>query len=245
MTSRWPFDRPSVLALTEARQKSLVRFINDLAQTHTVSSVVDVGCGIGDFTRLLCERGLKVMGIDGREENVEEAKRRSPHIRFHAQNIEDPSIQNLGSFDLVVCPGLVYHLENPFQAIRNLAALTQNCLWLESMTISDGRTVALLVDEGKALDQGLNHIAFVPSVPCLIKMLSKAGFNWIYQETRLLDHKDFHSSLLYRPRRTVLVASRSELKIPGLILKREPHSNKKNIYRFRWPSVVRFLKPRA
>ena len=43
-------------------------------------------------------------------------------------NVEDPQVRELGASDLVLCPGLLYHLENPFQAIRNLHALTARIL---------------------------------------------------------------------------------------------------------------------
>lgn len=237
--AQWPFDHRRAQELTKARQKVLGDFIEDLGSVQRLSSVLDVGCGLGDFTRFLHDRGFEVIGIDGREENVKEAKRRNPDITFFVKNIEDPGIVELGSFDLVVCPGLLYHLENPFRAIRNLAALTKYCLWVETMIIPDRRTVTLLVEEGKAEDQGLNHMGLIPSLACLVKMLYAAGFAQVYRETRLPDHPDFRSSIWQHSRRTLLVASPFELQIKTLSRQAEPRFGKQDLTWARWPHLSR------
>jgi hypothetical protein len=38
--------------------------------------------------------------------------------------VEDLSLRDIGTVDLVLSVGLLYHLENPFRAIRNFHALT-------------------------------------------------------------------------------------------------------------------------
>ena len=55
-------------------------------------------------------------------------KNRYPNIPFYIANVEDSSIAHLGKFDLVLCFGLLYHLENPFAAMRKLYALTTKSL---------------------------------------------------------------------------------------------------------------------
>jgi len=59
---------------------------------------------------------------------VTEARRRFPHIPFEQADVEERAILELGKFDLVLCFGLLYHLENPLLAIRNLRGLTEKCL---------------------------------------------------------------------------------------------------------------------
>jgi hypothetical protein len=57
-------------------------------------------------------------------ENVTEARRRFPHLPFAEADIEAPEITRLGKFDVVLCLGLLYHLESPLLAIRRLQTLT-------------------------------------------------------------------------------------------------------------------------
>jgi 2-polyprenyl-3-methyl-5-hydroxy-6-metoxy-1,4-benzoquinol methylase len=78
-----------------------------------LANALDAGCGVGFFAQALEECGLYVRGFDGRLENVVEARRRFPRFPFGQADIEDPDIARLGTFDLVLCFGLVYHLENP------------------------------------------------------------------------------------------------------------------------------------
>jgi 2-polyprenyl-3-methyl-5-hydroxy-6-metoxy-1,4-benzoquinol methylase len=96
---------------------------------------------------------------DGREENVAEARRRFPDIPFGEGDIEERAILQLGRFDLVLCFGLLYHLENPLLAIRNLHRLTEKCLLLESMCLPEESTWMLLRQEPDRDDQSLTDMA--------------------------------------------------------------------------------------
>ncbi|MCS7162182.1 MAG: class I SAM-dependent methyltransferase [Bacteroidia bacterium] len=102
--------------------------LETLSPHVSLKSALDVGAGVGYFSRFLKDKGLEVVGIEGREENVREARRRHPDIQFLCRNVEDPSLPEIGSFDLVLAFGLLYHLENPFAAVRNLAKMTKKVL---------------------------------------------------------------------------------------------------------------------
>ncbi|HEY2613608.1 MAG TPA: hypothetical protein VGI94_22565, partial [Reyranella sp.] len=52
------------------------------------------------------------------------ARKRFPDIPFAQGDIENAGIVALGRFDLTLCFGLLYHLENPMLAIRHLRALS-------------------------------------------------------------------------------------------------------------------------
>ena len=93
------------------------------------------------------ECGLYMRGFDGRLENVVETRRRSPRIPFGQGDVADPDIARLGRFDLVLCFGLVYHLENPMLAIRHLRASTGKGLLLESMCLPGAEAGMMLRSE--------------------------------------------------------------------------------------------------
>jgi len=130
-----PFDRKEYRQLIEARGETIQRVVTRLKSALGLSNAVDAGCGVGFFSRTLRECGLNVCGFDGRAENVAEARRRFPLIPFEQGDIEERGILQLGRFDFVLCFGLLYHLENPLLAIRNLRGLTEKCLLLESMCL--------------------------------------------------------------------------------------------------------------
>jgi len=116
-----------------------------------------------------------VSGFDGRTENVAEARRRFPGIAFEQGDVESGEILKLGTFDLTLCFGLLYHLENPMLAIRRLRALTGKGLLLESMCIPGSQAGMVLREEPAAADQSLTEIGLYPSEACLVKMLVPGG----------------------------------------------------------------------
>jgi 2-polyprenyl-3-methyl-5-hydroxy-6-metoxy-1,4-benzoquinol methylase len=118
------FDMPHATRFTDARTAFLDRWFKPLVTRERFTTAIDVGCGVGYFADYLKALGLDVVGVDGREENVAEAQRRVRGARFVTGDAQDRAIRDLGVFDVVLCVGLLYHLENPFAAVRNLHALT-------------------------------------------------------------------------------------------------------------------------
>jgi SAM-dependent methyltransferase len=178
---------------------------------------------VGFFSQTLSECGLNVCGFDGRAENVTEARRRFPHLPFEQGDVEERAILELGRFDLVLCFGLLYHLENPLLAIRNLRRLTGKCLLLESMCLPEEKASILLREEPGQDDQSLTDVAWYPSEGSLVKMLYRAGFGKVYRVTPLPDHEDFRETTEHVRRRTVLLATFVPVEIAGFRLIPEPH----------------------
>lgn len=185
-------------------------------------SAIDVACGAGYFSALLTSAGLDVTGVDGRRNNVDECRRRQPGVQFELFDAEDRAIRGLGTFDLVLCFGLLYHLENPLLAIRHLHALTGTLLLVEGVVFPGDQPIMGLVDETHSDDQGLNYFAFYPTEACLQKMLFKAGFANVYRFAVLPDHPTYRSSKRLPRVRTMLAASHKPLATRFLQAVEEP-----------------------
>jgi SAM-dependent methyltransferase len=212
------FDNDFARGFTEARQAFIDGLLGALRPKAKLESALDVGCGVGYFSKFLLDRGFRVIAVDGREENAMEGRRRYPEITFLVKNVEDPDLARIGIFDFVLCVGLLYHLENPFRAIRNLHSLTSRLLLIESMCAHGDDPSLKLVDESRDENQGLSHVAFYPTEACLIKMLYRAGFPFVYAFEALPRHPLFDASLWKRRERTMLLASRDQLTVAGLKL---------------------------
>jgi SAM-dependent methyltransferase len=218
-----PFDQKEYRQLIEARGQTIQRAVTRLKPALNLSNAVDAGCGVGFFSQTLSECGLNVCGFDGREENVAEARRRFANIPFGEGDSEQRAIPQLGRFDLVLCFGLLYHLENPLLAIRNLHGLTEKCLLLESMCLPEEKASMLLREEPRQEDQSLTDVACYPSEGSLVKMLYRAGFGMVYRVTPLPDHEDFRETAEHARRRTVLLATSTAIDEEGFRLIPEPH----------------------
>jgi len=239
-----PFDQKEYRALIEARGETIRRVVTKLKPALGLTSAVDAGCGVGFFSQTLTECGLQVCGFDAREENIEEARRRFPGIPFGQGDIEDAKIASLGRFDLVLCFGLLYHLENPLRAIRNLRSITGKCVLLESMCVPEESTTLLLRQEPRQDDQSLTELACYPSESSLVKMLYRAGFAKVYRVALLPDHDDFRATAEHARRRTVLVGCPLPIEVAGFRLIVEPQEQedpwaKKSAPRATFPQRVR------
>lgn len=61
----------------------------DLLDAPTGSYVIDLGCGTGDLTEKLSEKGYRVTGFDPSIEMLSEARRRHPGLDFREGGAED------------------------------------------------------------------------------------------------------------------------------------------------------------
>jgi SAM-dependent methyltransferase len=151
-----------------------------------------------------------------------EARSRFPGIDFHLADAEDTSLADLGTFDLVLCFGLLYHLENPLRAVRNLRALTGTVLLLESMAVENEQPFFLLLDEPEGEDQSLRSVSCYPSEGAMIKMAYRAGFPNVYRFRELPNHEEFRAATGRTRARTVIAASVPPIDSPLIEIAAEP-----------------------
>jgi SAM-dependent methyltransferase len=211
LPSPFVFDQPHYRALDHARIEFLRNLLPEWKSNLRLNSALDVGCGVGHFSALLHQFGFDVNAFEGRAENAEEARSRLAGLKVYVGEAEEIASFGIGSFDLVLALGLLYHLENPFRVIRQLRNVTRKLLVIESMCIDDPNPVLCLRDEGHGEDQGLRYVAFYPSEAALAKMLYRAGFPLVYRFLKLPDHPDFSASLRKHRVRTMLAASTESL----------------------------------
>jgi SAM-dependent methyltransferase len=224
LTAPLVFDAAHYDRLNASRAAVVSQILKDLRNTLQLRSAIDVGCGAGYFTGLLSSSGLNVTAVDGRSENVEEAGKRYEGARFCRFDAEDPALLSLGKFDLCFCFGLLYHLENPFLAIRHLKALTGTILLVEGVIFPGDEPVMALIDEEPLQDQGLHHFAFYPTEACLIKMFYRAGFSNVYALTSQPRHPEYEARAEARRVRTILAASEQPINSTWFKPMREPAS---------------------
>jgi len=104
-------------------------------------SAVDLACHQGYFTMALAQRGVaNVTGVDARSEHVEDARLiaqalglSNAAIAQHDVHRVDASV--LGTHDIVLCFGLIYHLEDPVGALRVARSLCKGVCLVETQVV--------------------------------------------------------------------------------------------------------------
>lgn len=91
----------------------------ELAGVREGERALDAGCGTGQLTAMLAERGAEVQGIDRSPSMVEAARRAHPQLDFEVGDILalDPS----GDLDLVFSNATLHWVKPPEEAARRIA----------------------------------------------------------------------------------------------------------------------------
>ena len=100
--------------------------------------VLDVACNCGGFSVEAARRGSpSVLGIDVVDHYIEQAaliKRALglEQLDFRVLDLEALDGEVTAPFDVTFCFGILYHLENPVQAMRILAQQTRHCMLIDT-----------------------------------------------------------------------------------------------------------------
>jgi SAM-dependent methyltransferase len=193
--------------------------------------VLEVGCGPGDHTGFYLERGCSVFSVDARQECIEAVHARYPQVDTAQVDLNRPdALRGLGTFEVVHCYGLLYHLEDPKTGIANMASVCSDLLLLESR-VSGNRSEDVYPAHERLDDftQSVRGLGCRPTRRWLFKSLERY-FPFVYQTKTQPNHPEFPldwstasgEQILIR---IVLVASRTPLDLPllspGLLEKQE------------------------
>jgi ubiquinone/menaquinone biosynthesis C-methylase UbiE len=118
------FTRPMVKTFTELRwRESLTRLERAIGRLQPATKVVDVGCGMNDYLRVLRDsRGIEGVGVDFKPE-VAAYVRDTLHMPVHAGTLHDAHFPD-GSFDLVTMNEYLEHEPNPRDVLREARRIT-------------------------------------------------------------------------------------------------------------------------
>jgi tRNA (mo5U34)-methyltransferase len=163
-------------------------------------SAVDLACHQGWFSAHLAQSGFgRVIGVDARPEHVADASLIRDALALPQWQLQESDVHALdtgalGTHDLVLCFGLIYHLENPVGALRVARALTRRVCVVETQVVpgltgwvdyGSYRFVRPLKGSFGIIDEtGETHgpeasttgICLVPSIEALCWIMDRIGF---------------------------------------------------------------------
>jgi tRNA (mo5U34)-methyltransferase len=162
---------------------------------------LDIGCHEGFYSLAMARRGMRVTGVDAREENLRRARFVTEamgvdNITYRQGHVETLARDEGRTYDLTLFLGVLYHVEDPMLCLRQVAAVTGKMCVIETQVVDEveGLTewgsrewtrpyqgILALVDEtGEFQDgnreTGVTPMATCPSPKALRFMLRQAGF---------------------------------------------------------------------
>ena len=180
-------------------------------------AAVDLACHQGWFALHLARRGFRsITAVDARAEHLADAQLMADvlgvrTLRPLQLDIEDARAEQIGTHDVTLMLGLLYHLENPVRALRLARAVTRRVLIIESQVVPH---MAGIVDWGSwrfqrplvgnfgivdeteethAPEAAVRGICLAPSLPALEWLLRRVGFARV---ERVLPPADGHEQLV-------------------------------------------------
>ncbi|MGH2945587.1 MAG: class I SAM-dependent methyltransferase [Solirubrobacteraceae bacterium] len=211
-----PAQGPELQSVHDTRLVTMSHVVRRaLAAAGPRAAVLDLGCNEGWFAHRLLEWGAgRVLGVDVRAINVRRARLVRDHFGISAERCEfveasvyDLTPERLGTFDVVLVLGLIYHLENPVGALRVARSLAGGLAVVESqltaqeapIRVGTGQTgqfdeltanwAALQEplheqrDDGNMLSSYGGVLSLIPNRAALVQALEVAGF----REVRMLE----------------------------------------------------------
>ncbi|HTN37564.1 MAG TPA: methyltransferase domain-containing protein [Arachidicoccus sp.] len=97
--------------------------------------VADLGCLEGGYAVEFAKLGFDTWGFEAREENVANCNYLKEDLKLSNLNFVKDDVRNLanyGEFDIVLCYGLLYHLNDPVNFLNLLGKTTKKLLLLNT-----------------------------------------------------------------------------------------------------------------
>jgi SAM-dependent methyltransferase len=184
--------------------------------------VLELGSGPGDHTGFYIARRCEIVSVDSRQECLDALVQRFPGVRALRCDLNEPDpLRELGSFDVVHCYGILYHLEKPELLLRYMGEACTGVAIVETC-VSAARTASIeSVNEIHAdYTQSSTGHASRPTRQWVFEELGRY-FQFVYHTKTQPAHPEFPTdwnNLQGTPPliRSVFVASKTPLELPAL-----------------------------
>jgi SAM-dependent methyltransferase len=193
---------PGVAAIHTTRLAMLWRALDPLAgERYDALTVVDVACHQGYFATHIARRGCgDVLAVDARAEHLADVALIAQayglaNLRTMQADINTVDANRLGTFDVTLMLGLLYHVENPVGLLRLARALSRRACIVETQVVPNMTGVVdwgshlfqrpivasvAIIDETAethAPEASTTGICLCPSYEALVWLLGKVGFS--------------------------------------------------------------------
>jgi len=184
--------------------------------------VLELGSGPGDHTGFYSQRRCAIVAVDARQDCLDCLKERYPDAGTRLCDLNEPSpLADLGTFDVVHCYGILYHLENPASLIGYIAEACRGIAIVETCVVAaDSGDVNHIEEAAGDYTQSSTGRGCRPGRRWVFEELRRV-FPFVYHTRTQPNHPEFPLDwydLNGAPPlvRAVFVASKQPLNLPSL-----------------------------
>lgn len=176
-------DDASILLASEHGLRRRVETFLRIFQSYVKNGkkkILDVGCGLGTYSKLLSELGHEVTGIDTSEHMIKKAIERSAgkSIIYKVGNIYSLPFDD-NCFDVAICISVIPYISNEIRALREIRRTLKanGILMLETLSSVSISVPFKKLIAGKADETTPKARRYNPFK--LTKVVADTGFNYI------------------------------------------------------------------
>jgi SAM-dependent methyltransferase len=244
-----------------AKLRAVTQVVADLARAplHDLR-VLDLGCLEGQYAIEFASQGASVVAVDVREGNLAKARFVRDHFGLDNLELRLDDVRNLseagyGRFDVVLCLGLLYHLDAPdvMALIDAMAAICDRVLVVQTqVSLRPARAIRhrenvyrgsrmIEPDLGHPFAALGNRHRFVLTEASLCNALGDAGFTSVLSMRRpraALTFRDFASLAAVRGERMQILGAPPVNHIRDVVPERPlqaVHPSQRPVRRLLWP----------
>jgi SAM-dependent methyltransferase len=178
----------------DVRIRRVTQWVRDFAGDPAELRILDLGAYEGRHSMALAELGAEVVAIEGREEHVANARASAERLGLSNLTIVQADVRDAidthGTFDVVLCLGLLYHLPaaQACELVETIATVATDLAIIETqVSLSPKRAVThsghtywgMDYPEDTTLPAASldNETSFWLTKPSLLNLLTHAGFS--------------------------------------------------------------------
>lgn len=154
-------------------------------------TILDLGCLEGAQSFFLLKKLAieRIVGLEGRELNIQKAEYikkilKIRNIDFYKLDVENEGLQKFGHFDVILCLGILYHLQKPWKLIKKMSQISDNAfIWThyaeDDKASSKINSYQYFEYQELGLQDpqsGLSKTSIWPTFDCLLDMIRANGF---------------------------------------------------------------------
>jgi SAM-dependent methyltransferase len=187
----------------KTRAAMIFPLLDQLVPDWSAVRCLDIACNEGFFSFEIAKRGAReVVGFDAHPAVIEKAEyirsaKQHTNVAFSVFDLEQLGPEWKGRFEVVLCLGIVYHLENPIGCLRRVRSVTDKVCVIDTqlnrfsgeMETPEGRATSVqrrpsamsLVDEPGGELSGVQPVSLVPNHRAMLRILEAVGFSRVLQ----------------------------------------------------------------